>query len=215
MTHKLTIEYRLEGRHPGYQFTGPTDPAIDKRTRKAVWQNAIPRGQGWRDARYAHARTLKVFDAGPGQMAASVVHVTDMTDEMGRGGIRRAKVTLMDDSVYHSFVRETYKLYPETIRRAAEDRLMSTVWRRVLDKALLRAREQIVLAYPYRNAEDWKLVEALVLRLVSAPGVRWVEGWGTRPTFTTLSLDWREEGRVVALPLERARSVRGVPVIEV
>ena len=210
----LTIEYHLDGMQPGYRFAPGSDP-VDEVTRRAVWRSAMPRGQGWGDAAYRAARSIKLFETGRGQVAASAVRVTEMVDEMGRAGIRRAEVTLMRVSAYRAFVEASFDAYPRAVRQAAHDRLGSTMWRRVLNKALLRAQQQIVLAYPYHGPDDWQLVEALVMRLVTAPGVRWVEGWGTTPSFTTLALDWREESRVVALPLDRARLVTNVPVIRI
>lgn len=211
---RLTIEYHLDGMRPGYRFAPGSDP-VDEATQREVWRQAMPRGQGWGEAAYQGARSIKVFDAGRGQVAASAVRVTDLVDEIGRAGIRHAEVTLMRASAYPAFVGASFDAYPERVRLAALDRLGSTVWRRLLNKALLRAKQQIVLAYPYRGPDDWQLVEALVMRLVTAPGVRWVEGWGTAPSFTTLALDYREESRVVALPLDRARAVNGVPVIRI
>ncbi len=52
----LVLEYVLNSRRPGYNFTTPTNGFSDS-TLKAIWQQAMPRGQGWRH--YIGAQSLK------------------------------------------------------------------------------------------------------------------------------------------------------------
>ena len=210
----LTIEYVLEGPRPGYTYVGSTDGFADE-TLTAIWRGAMPRGQGWGADRYTDARAIKCFAISGGRVAISAVRVTGMQDELGRGGIRRADITVIGADAYHSFVAASISGYPPAVRQAARERVGSVAWRRVVNKALLQARQQIVLAAPYNDAAAWQLVEALVMQLVLSQGVRLMEGWGRTPSFTTLALNWRDEARIVALPLDVARRVQGVPVIVV
>ncbi len=210
--HRLVIEYILDGKRPGYNFKPPTD-GFDDATLKAIWRTAMPRGQGWGTDGFLGSWSIKTFPVDRSRMAVSEVLVTDQIDEQGRRGIRRAEITVMNHSAYLSYLQTKLKHYPKSVQDAAERSLNRCVWRRIVDRALLRSGKQIVLAHPYRHVDDWQFVEALILHLVTSKRMRLIEGWGFTSPFTTLALDHRDESRIVALPLDKARKIRKASII--
>lgn len=209
----LVIEYALEGKRPGYGFRPPLD-GVDERTQAAVWRQAMPRGQGWGADAFAGAQSLKCFPIDGGRMAVSSVTVTDQSDELGRRGIRRAGVSIVPARDYPAYLQARLDALPREVREAAGEQFVGYLWQRIVDRALLRGR-RVVLTAPYTGPASWQYVEALVLRLVTSPGIRLFEGWGPLTSFTTLALDWRDEGQIVGVPRGRLDGARGVSVIHV
>lgn len=199
----LILEYVLDGQRPGYAFQQPTD-GFSQATLDAIWRGAMPRGQGWGDESLHGAVSLKTFRVDEQWMALSRVTVTDQADELGRRGIRRAKIDLVPRTAYQARLHDQLDTLPAEARLAAGERLGDYLWKRILDKALLRARRQVVLVHPYVGVTAWQVVEALILRIVTSPGLQLLEGWGPLTTFTTLACDWREESQVVGLPRDAA-----------
>lgn len=212
----LTLEYVLDSRRPGYAFTTPTD-SFDQAALKAIWQGAMPRGQGWRG--YIGARALKCFPLEGGRrVALCEVTVTDQADESGRRGIRRAEITVIEAGDYLGALRQRLAALPEPTRQAAGRRLTCWRWKCILDRALpkvRRSRGQIVLAAPYTTPADWAVVEAVVLRVATSRRLRALKGWPRVVSITTLALDPREESRIVALPLEAAGQWPGAHAIDI
>lgn len=195
----LILEYVLDGRRPGYAFRPPTN-SFSQATLDAVWRGAMPRGQGWGDESLHGALSLKTFRVGEQWMALSRVTVTDQADELGRRGIRRAEIDLVPRAAYQARLHDQLDALPAEARLAASERLGNYLWKRILDKALLRAPRQVVLAHPYASVTAWQVVEALILHIVTSPGLQLLEGWGPLTTFTTLARDWHEESQVIGLP---------------
>jgi hypothetical protein len=204
--NRLVIEYALEGRQPGYRFRPPTD-GVGEETLRHIWRQAMPRGQGWGADAFSGARSLKCFTLPDRRVVASVVQVLDGTDEIGRRGVRRADITLMSPAAYFAFVESLLEAYPAQALDAAARQFGVYLWRRLIDRIVprLKARQQVILAHPYTGVEAWQAVEVLVLRLVTSRAIRMIEGWERVTPFTTLALDWREESRIVAMPLDAAR----------
>jgi hypothetical protein len=211
----LVIAYVLDGPRPGYAFTTPPN-GTDPETLKAIWRQAMPRGQGWRH--YIGARTLKCFPLDGGRRAAIArVTVTDQADEIGRQGIRRAEITILSGEDILDYLALRLAMLPEAARAAAEERLTLPRWTQILDRALPKARRragQIVLAAPYTDAAGWQVVEAAVLMIATAPPLRLASGWPRIPPLTTLALDTREESRLVAVPLTELPRLHGVKPIK-
>ncbi len=205
---QLTLEYVLDSRRPGYTFTTPTDGLTDSMLR-AVWRNALPRGQGWRA--YTGAQSLKCFPLEGGRYAGiSEVTVTDQADEGGRRGIRRADITILAGAEYLDYLTLRLAMLPEPAREEAERRLSWGRWRQIMDRAMpgvRRRSSQIVLTAPYTTPDDWLAVEATVLTVVTALRTRLLSGWPAVFPLTTLALDPREEGRVVAVPRQHAAGI--------
>ena len=210
----LIIEYVLGTRRPGYTYTSPTG-GYDENTLKTIWQQAMPRGQGWR--RYIGARSLKCFALDNGRRAALVdVTVTDQTDEGGRQGIRRAVITVIDGAEYLPALQTRLAELPESVNQAAMQRLTCWRWKRILDRAAPKLRtqnRQIVLTAPYTDPTSWQVMEATLLHIAVSRKLRAVEGWPPVFPLTTLVLDPREETRLVALPLAKAKRQPGVKAI--
>ena len=99
----LVIEYVLEGHQRGYNFTSSTQGYSDDDL-KTIWRNAMPRGQGW--SAFVGARSLKCFplDEHGLRVVACETVVTDMIDENGRGGIRRATIQVMARADYLTYL---------------------------------------------------------------------------------------------------------------
>jgi len=212
---RLILEYVLDGPHPGYAFTTPAD-GLDAAALKTIWQNALPRGTGWRH--YPGAQALKGFPLEDGRQAALAdVIVTGQADETGRQGIRRAEITVLDTADYLDALALRLALLPGAARAEAERRLSLRRWKQIADRAAPKARRaggQIVLAAPYTGVEDWQVMEAVVLMIATAPPLRLLAGWPRVPPLTTLALDYHAEARLVALPLEAVGRPNGIqPVI--
>ena len=58
--------------------------------------------------------------------------------------------------------------------------------------------------------DDWQVVDAMVLKLATAARLRVMQGFGKINAFTTLALDYHEESRIVALPLDVAHSLQPI-----
>jgi hypothetical protein len=137
------------------------------------------------------------------------VTVTDQQDETGRIGIRRAEITMMKEGSYQSHLEDRMAAYSPAIRHEA-DRIMTLGrWLRVLEQAVpkMGIRDQVLLARPYRDPEGWAVMEYLVIYLATRWAVRAMRGWPAVIPFTTLALETREAGRIVALPLEHTERI--------
>lgn len=202
----LVLEYVFEGHQRGYNFTSPTRGYSDTLL-KAIWRSAMPRGQGW--AQYAGARSLKSFPLDDGRAALAEVTVTDLKDESGRAGIRRAVIQVMYPGAFIAYLKDRLRRYPDAVQ--AQIARWPTFGQRthLLDRAL-RGAPQTVCAYPYTTPEAWDTAEAFALKLAITPGLVFRSG---TPAFTTLALDPREESPLVVLPAERAGQLNGTPVL--
>ncbi len=209
---KLTIEYVLEGNHmeKGYNFTSPTNGVADEVV-SAIWRGAMPRGKGWRDPALAGARSLKCIVLPGAKVAFSDVVVTAMRDEMGRGGIRRAEVTIISEHEYEDYLQQRWDALPDTARDAADEKLNFWLWKRLADKGLAKVKgdARIALIHPYHTSDSWQAVEAIVLKIMMAnKRVRFFRGWGKINDFTTLALDFRDESHLVAIPQDKAADLK-------
>ena len=141
---QLIIEYNLNGseRERGYQFTTSTN-GYDPRVIKTIWRNAMPRGQGWGD--FTAARSIKTFELENGQIAVSHVTVTDLVDENGRKGIRRAEIDIMTKAAYAHHLRFRWLGYPADIKDEAKDKYI------YLQKNFPKLKKQmpLILSYPF------------------------------------------------------------------
>ncbi|NPV66249.1 MAG: hypothetical protein HPY64_03795 [Anaerolineae bacterium] len=212
---RLILEYVLDGPHPGYAFTTQVD-GLDAAVLKIIWQNALPRGTGWRH--YPGARALKGFPLEDGRQAALAdVIVTNQKDETGRRGIRRAEITVLDAADYLDALALRLAMLPEAARDEARQRLSWGRWKQIADRTAPgthRNGGQIVLAAPYTGIADWQVMEAIVLMVATAPPLRLLSGWPRVPPLTTLALDYHAEARLVALPLAAIERLDGIrPVI--
>ncbi len=210
----LVIEYVLDSHRPGYAFTAGT-AGYDEATLKAIWRSAMPRGQGWRH--YLGAESLKCFPLDAGRrVGIAQVTVTDQADEAGRQGIRRAEVSVIEAAGYLPLLKTRLAALPESVHEATTRLLTCWKWKRIIDRAAPKMRKkhgQIVLAAPYTSAPDWRVMEALVLRVATSRRLRAVKGCPRVVPLTTLALDPREESMVVALPLAEAHRLNGIRAI--
>lgn len=223
---ELTIDYLLEGTRRGYNFTSPTE-GVDTASLKAIWRSAMPRGQGWEH--YPGAASLKCFPLDSGEAAICDVTLTDLQDEVGRRGIRRAAIQLAAPAEYRHTLRERLHALPPATVEEAERRLYSREWEllfkkyRDAKKPKSIVKPQTILAYPY-SADGWRFVEACILLLATRSTLLTnlieisptINPFADRLlSFTTLALDFREEGRIVALPLDKLRAFADVPYINI
>ena len=203
MMNQLTLEYVLEGHKRGYNFTSATH-GFDADTLKHIWRSAMPRGQGW--GNYIGAQSLKTFPLDDGRVAVSAITVTDMQDESGRTGIRRAVIDVLNEEDYLAHLDQRLLSYPAIVRERVED--LPTFMQRAKINNHLRFKSdpQVVLAYPYAGAYAWQLIEALLIKLALSPSGP-LRRWGPVIPITTLALDYREESPVVVLPQEQAQKL--------
>lgn len=189
---QLVLEYVLEGHRRGYNFTSPTGALADE-TLKTIWRTAMPRGQGW--GGYIGARALKAFPLDGGRVAVSDVTITDMRDENGRAGIRRAVIDVLPQQDYPAYLDQRLLSYPAPVREYVQG--MPTFMQRT--RIARHTGQQLVLAFPFDGPYAWQMIEALIIRLALAPFGP-LRRWEPVIPFTTLALDHREESRIVALP---------------
>lgn len=224
---ELSIGYILEGARRGYSFTSPTD-GVDPDALKAIWRGAMPRGQGWDG--YPRTASLKCFSLDSGEAVVCDVALTDMQDEVGRKGIRRAAIQLLSPREYQNHLIDRLRALPKTVVADAERKLYSREWellfRKYRDtrKPKTILKPQTILACSYTNAERWRFVEACILLLATRSTLLTnlieispaINPFADRIlSFTTLALDYREEGRIVALPLDKMRAFPDVPFVNI
>ena len=227
MMHQLTIDYVLEGRRRGYNFITPTD-GMDSETVKAIWRGAMPRGQGWGADEYRGAHSLKCFPLPSGEVAVCETTITDTRDELGRSGIRRTVIDVMTVRAYVDDLRRRLNAFPEPLIDQAEAKLSSREWQLLFKKNREAKRPktmikpQTILAHPYGS--DWQFVEVCILLLANRSTLLTnliemspkVNPFADRVlSVTTLALDYQDEGRIVAIPLEKVRELNGVPFIDI
>jgi hypothetical protein len=199
---QLTIEYLLEGHKRGYNFTSPTQGFHDD-VLKSIWRKAMPRGQGWGADVYAGAHSLKSFWLEDSRMALSETVVTDMRDESGRGGIRRAVVSVMQPGEYLEVLKTRLLQYSDALRRQIDQRTLPNP----------RGDKQLIFFHPYADTTHWQTVEAMILRQALKLSANGLIRSGKIVPFTTLALDYHDEGQIVVLPEEKARTVKNENVI--
>ncbi len=216
MTTRLTLEYVLEGKQPGYTLRG-VDGLLSEAQTRAVWRQAMPRGHGWAAPNLRNARAIKVFPIDAHTTAVSEITVTDQQDEQGRRGIRHAEIELFPSAEVPALLKRRLASYPEALQREASRHLTLELWKNLLNSGLPKARRsppQIILAHPYDGPQAWLPVEALGLQIASWWALHAIPGWGRFHSLTTLALTPLDESRIVALPLEKATSLTtGLPVI--
>ena len=202
---QLVIEYVFEGHQRGYNFTSPTDH-VDDDTLKHIWRNAMPRGQGWGD--FIGARSLKAFPVDDAKIALADVMVTDLQDERGRKGIRRATVALFSEMDYFAHLQDRLSHYSESIRARAEDRLTICKRTNIISKTLPKFRRdaQLILVRPFKTPDDHQVMEAFSIMLALEPVIS-MKRWGGIVPFTTLALDHHEESRMVVIPESRSQKI--------
>ena len=76
-----------------------------------------------------------------------------------------------------------------------------------------RGDKQVVLSHPYTDVAGWQVVELMLLRHALKLASAGLFRSGRIVPFTTLALDYREEGQLVTLPEERARTVKDGHVV--
>lgn len=211
----LVLEYIFEGRQRGYNFTSPTQGYSEDMLR-AIWRNAMPRGQGWRAEKYIGTEALKCFPVTRAHIAISQVTVTDQRDESNRGGIRRAVIEVIAADAYLPFLRKRYDSLSASIQNDAKELL--TYWQRIrmLNRMPKKHRkaEQLVLTHPYSTAADWRVIEAVVLSLALNP-IGPLLSWRRPISLTTLTLNHQEESALVGMPTDKTRDITKVPVFRV
>lgn len=214
MPAPLVIEYVFEGHQRGYNFTSST-AGYSEETLKAVWRQAMPRGQGWGAAPFSGAQMLKGFPLPSGQIALAEVVVTDREDEHGRRGIRRAVVDVLTADAAVERLRSRLASYPPEVQAHTDAHPTLGQWWRILTDALPRlgGDPQVVLSRPYTTPQDWLRVEAFVIKVALSRLIP-LRRWGKVVPFTTLALEHRDESRLVALPAQRiATDARISPIL--
>lgn len=208
----LVIEYVFEGQQLGYNFTSPTR-GYSEDTLKTIWRQAMPRGQGW--GQYTGATTLKCFPLRNGYMAASNVVVTDLQDETGRRGIRRAEIEVMTMPAYIEYLKRRFDDLPQNIQTHVHVLMASWNRLRPFDRIArkINKAEQVILSRRFTDVDDWKLMEGVIIKLALTPFPP-LKRAGLFP-FTTLAMAHHDEGFVVALPAEKVGQIKDVPVVAV
>lgn len=210
---QLVIEYVLEGQQRGYNFTSPTR-GYSEDALKAIWRNAMPRGQGW--GAFTGAASVKCFTLPDKRIAVAQVAVTDQQDESGRRGIRRAVIDVLAHADYAEALKTRLALIPASIQQDADHNLENWRRTRVLERLSGKIRKvgQLILTHAYSTPYDWQVVEAVLLKLAITPHPA-LRPLASPLNFTTLALEYREEAPVVALPAAEATNIRNIPTLPV
>jgi hypothetical protein len=211
----LVLEYVLTGSQRGYNFTSPTR-GYDEETLRRIWRTAMPRGQGWGQAAYARARSIKCFPLDEHRIALSTVTVTDQQDESGRRGIRRAHIQVMAAEACALYLQAQLRAYPYLIQRQIERTPSPVQWAQLVGRfapVFGKADQQVIFTRDF-DAEAWAVIEGAIIRLALGLSSVWKRGSRIVP-FTTLALDAREEMTLVGMPagalkpdMDRERLVR-------
>ncbi|MDZ4765690.1 MAG: hypothetical protein SGI73_14160 [Chloroflexota bacterium] len=224
----LTLDYVLMGERRGYTFTTPTDDLAPEIV-KALWRSAMPRGANWDDPALVGARALKSFALHTGEIALCEVVVTDRRDEVGRAGIRTATIHILTLREQQAMLARRLAEMPAALVANAEAKLTSREWalmfrkRRTQQPPTSLVKPQTILAYPYDPA-GWRFVETCILLLATRATLLanlievspTVNPFADRAlSFTTLALDSRDETRLIAVPLARARTLDDLPYIDI
>ncbi len=210
----LVIEYVLEGHQRGYNFTSSTQGYTDDDL-KIIWRKAMPRGQGW--SAFVGARSLKCFPLDENQLRVAVCEtiVTDLRDENGRGGIRRATIEVMARADYYVYLERRLSNLSGHVR-VQVDKLPTLKQRlTIANKVMPRPRRnsQLVVVHDYAGPDHWQVTEGLLLKLARFP-IGPMRRWGKVIPFTTLALSHGDESALVALPTAKAQSIdRKTPTI--
>jgi hypothetical protein len=222
---ELVIDYLLEGQRRGYTIISPTD-GIPPENVKAIWREAMPRGQAWNE--YIGARSLKCWVLPGGEAALCEVRVTRRADEAGRTGIRQAHVHVGTAAEIHAVLLNRLAALPAAVVSDAERKLASKEWQLLFRKhreahaPRRMLKPQTILSRPY-SAEGWSFVEACILLLATRATLLTnlievsprINPFADRLlSFTTLALDVRDETRLVGVPLRHAEAA-SVPFIDI
>lgn len=201
----LVIEYSFEGHQRGYNYSSPTNGYSDEDL-KAIWRQAMPRGQGWRD--YVGARSLKCFALGR-SVAVCETEITPLQDEHGRGGIRKTVVQVMSQHDYQHFLQARLAALPDALRTAVQ-RLPTLRQRMAIANKTLpgpRRSQQLLMLADYDAPDAWRLVEGVIIKLALEP-VGPMKRWDRPIAFTSLALSHQGEAPLVALPAAVAASIQ-------
>jgi hypothetical protein len=165
---------------------------------------------------YRGARSLKAFTLENGQVVLSEITVTEQQDEHGRRGIRRAVIHVAPAPECLELLQSRLNAYPDEIQASIEKKPTLGQWKKLVDESLpkLRRDAQVVLARPYTSAQDWQIVEAFMLKVVTVRALP-MKRWGKVIPFTTLALDYRDESKVVALPSQHLHDTDEIPLLHI
>lgn len=197
---QFVIEYVFAGDRRGYNFTSPTRGVPDDVLRR-IWRHALPRGQGWGAPQYTGAVSLKCFPLDAGRVALSTVTVTDQADESGRRGIRRAVIDVLTVQACRLQLEARLSGYPADVQGWLESKPGFWQWHKIADRARIEADKTaaLVVTHPYTDVGSWQRVEALLIKIATAPRlIRKLDG--QLLPFTTLALTHHDESALVALP---------------
>jgi hypothetical protein len=201
----LVIEYSFEGHQRGYNYSSPTHGYSDEEL-KAIWRQAMPRGQGWSD--FVGATSLKCF-ALDRSVAVCETEITALRDEHGRGGIRRTVIEILSQADYRDWLQARLDDLPDPIGLSLQ-RLPTLRQRMAIANKTLpgpRREQQLVVTAGYESPESWRLVEGLLLKLALDP-VGPMKRWDRLIPFTTLALSHQGESALVALPVPFATKLK-------
>lgn len=200
----LVIEYVFEGHKRGYNFTTPTH-TYDDVTLKTIWKHAMPRGQGWGADHLIGSRAIKAFPLPDGKIAISETTVTDLADETGRRGIRRAVIETFRPIAINAYFRARLATYDLHTQNGANI-LHNRVYHRFPNR-----NQPLIMSYPYKGVMLWRIIEAFMFQLMlNMP--RNLQNRQTPYHFTTLALDYRDESPIVVIPAEKVSDTTDYPV---
>src|SRR5262249_1133935 len=147
--------------------------------------------------------SLKSFPLPDGRIALADVAVTGLRDESGRGGIRKAGVDIMQTGGYLDTLRTRLQSYPQKVK--LETSRKPRFGHRRMTK--IQGDSQVVVSHLYTTADNWQMIEALILaEAIELLDRRWL---GSKYfSFTTLALEYRDESQVVVLPESRANELQ-------
>lgn len=218
----LHIAYVLTGAQRGYTLSA--DAGVPADAQKAIWREALPRGQGWDDPAFTGARSLHCWPLGAGMAALSHTTITDQRDELGRGGIKQAHIVYGTLREIATALHDRLTVLPGHTLATAESALASQAWGLLFSRYrenMPAMKPRTLLTFPYTPA-GWLFIEACMLLLATRATLLanlievtpQINPLADRMlSFVTLTLDPREQSRLLALPAAHAARWPGVPMI--
>jgi len=209
---KLEIRYKLDGDKKGFnfeEFEGVEE--FEESELKQIWHKAMPGGYGWSNDAYIGSKSLKCFSLDNGEVVISELTNTTQIDEAGRQGIRETDITVRTLDQHKDWLRHSLNRFSENTRSEAKAKIKKLRWKLIFRKIFwgwsinipFLRKSQVIFAFPYSH-DKWDLVECCALQLITNFNYLVAKNEEII-TFTTLTLNPREEAHIIALPLEIAK----------
>jgi len=192
-TMRRSFPYAIISAKPkrGYGFD-EVSPELDATSREALRQNWSPPEQGL--AQFTGTDFIRTIHLPHNQIGWVQIRVTSERDEIGRGGLMWARITVVPRSQIGNYAEDYLATLPPSARNVSKRYLPGTIglyWRTFWNAST-------IFTAPRSSIADWSLVEASILRsfLILPSFIR------ESATISTLVLSTKDAGTLVGIPTE-------------